>query len=247
MQSNLLLWLTVVSALLGAITHSLSADGGASILEHFGVKARLPAVFVPVMVLVAGFGSDAVDKYLAGGDVNQALAAAALAAIGSIFGAVAHHSYVNAGKGGGPSSGGGVAGAAVLVIGVALAFGTSGCGLFAQAQPYFPSSAQDQCVLDEVAVGDTNVGQILTKCGIDQTAKDDVGALIDALINALKAGKMTLPKTGEAAHTMPAYADVLRQAEVEVARARARRRDEIEIARSRSARLGYRGQLASSQ
>lgn len=90
---DLTIWLPVLAMLLGAITHSLTDDGGASIIAHFwpGSTWRLPKTFIPVMILVCGASTDALQRYLAGTDWRHALASAIMAAIATCFGAAMNH------------------------------------------------------------------------------------------------------------------------------------------------------------
>lgn len=119
---DLILWLTVVSTFLAGLTHSLSTDGSASVLAHFGVKARVPAGAVPVMILVCTLGSGVVDGYLGGADWQHAAGAALLALMGGVFGAGVNHSLANGGKGGPPAA----AGVLLLVGFVSLSACTPG-------------------------------------------------------------------------------------------------------------------------
>jgi hypothetical protein len=113
------LWLPVLAILLGAIGHSLSADGGASILVRFGIEARLPAKALPVLVLVVSVGAGVADDVLAGQDLQHAAVMSIEAAVASVFGIVTNHAQ-------------GTSGAAILlvVVGVFAGGAEEGCQLF---------------------------------------------------------------------------------------------------------------------
>lgn len=95
--TNLLLLMTFVSFACTVIAHSLSADGAASVLDHFGVEARLPKATVYVAVLVCTFGSGLVDAKLGGADWGHALFTAGSAFIASVFGAAKQHAAATKG------------------------------------------------------------------------------------------------------------------------------------------------------
>lgn len=92
---DLSLWLPVIALLLGAVFHSLSDDGGASILDHFGISWRLPAWTLPILILLTGGATDAVQSILAGTDWQKALVTAITSVIAGVFGATAQHAIVN--------------------------------------------------------------------------------------------------------------------------------------------------------
>jgi len=94
MHFDLLLWLGVSSTLLGAIGRSLSADGAASLLDHFAIAWRLPKAALAALILFCGFGSGVADSMLAGQDLQHALATAAIATVGALFGATYQHGRV---------------------------------------------------------------------------------------------------------------------------------------------------------
>lgn len=85
--TNMLLLLTVLSGLIGGVSHSLSTDGGASILDHFGIEARLPKSSVAIAVLGCTGGAALVDTLVSGSDWQHALAAAGMAFTAALFGA----------------------------------------------------------------------------------------------------------------------------------------------------------------
>lgn len=92
---NFQLWLPLLALVLGAVTHSLSDDGGASILDHFGISWRLPKWSLPVAVLVFGTGADVTDAVVGGQDWQHALVTALTVAVSTIFGATTQHALVN--------------------------------------------------------------------------------------------------------------------------------------------------------
>lgn len=92
---NFALWLPIFAAVLVALYHSLSDDGAASILDHFGIRWRLPPSALPVVILAFGVASGTVSSVVEGKDWQTALAAAVTTAIAGIFGAVTQHAIVN--------------------------------------------------------------------------------------------------------------------------------------------------------
>lgn len=110
---DLMLWLGVLSTLLGAIGRSLSADGAESLLDHFAIGWRLPKSALAALILLCGFGSGVADSMLSGQDLQHALAAAAIATVGALFGATYQHAR---------------SGAAVLLVGLAISL--SACAAF---------------------------------------------------------------------------------------------------------------------
>ncbi len=89
------LWIPVIALVLGSILHSLSDSGGASILDHFNIKWRLPTVFLPIAILGFGVASGTVDAFSAGADWKHALASAAAASLATALGATVQHGMVN--------------------------------------------------------------------------------------------------------------------------------------------------------
>lgn len=103
---DIVLWLTVASTFLAGLTHSLSIDGAGSMLAHFGIKKRIPASAVPVMILVCTLAAGVIDHRLAGADWQHAAGAALLAFSGGIFGSGVTHTIATGGKGGPPAAAG---------------------------------------------------------------------------------------------------------------------------------------------
>ena len=102
---DIVLWLTVASTFLGGLLHSLSTDGAASVLAHFGIKGRIPASILPITILVCTIVAGVIDHRLAGADWQHAAGAALLALMGGTFGAGVNHSLTS-GKGGPPAAAG---------------------------------------------------------------------------------------------------------------------------------------------
>ena len=95
MQFDLALYLPLAALILGGLYHSLSDDGAASILDHFGIAFRMPPRLLPVSILLVSVAAGIVDAKLGGADWQHALVTALSAAFAGIFGAGANHAMVN--------------------------------------------------------------------------------------------------------------------------------------------------------
>lgn len=159
--TDFLLILTVLSGLLGSIAHSLSDDGAASVLEHFGTEARLPKATVYIVVLACTFGAGTADALLGGADVAHALSTAALAFTAAVFGAAKQQTA-----------------AAKVAVVLVFAGAMSACAAFAKVEPLLPSPDQIACVLVEAEAGNDMVPDVMAKCGIDALLVHDIELLL---------------------------------------------------------------------
>lgn len=157
---NFTLWLPIFAAVLVALYHSLSDDGAASILDHFGIAFRFPPKALPVVILAFAVASGTVSSVVDGKDWQAALAAAFTTAIAGVFGAVTQHGLVNRTV---PKSAG-----ALLVAG-ALSLAIGACAAFQKALPFLPTPNQSECILVDVEAGKPAL-TIIGECGLEQDA-----------------------------------------------------------------------------
>lgn len=174
---NFTLWLPIFAAVLVALYHSLSDDGAASILDHFGITYRLPPKALPVVILVFAIASGTVSSVVDGKDWQTALAAAFTTAIAGVFGAVTQHGLVNRSI---PK-----AASALLVAGI-FAMAISACSVFQKAVPFLPTPDQMACAEVE-ADKSTPALVIITKCGF---AQDAIGFIESFLLGHKKAARL---------------------------------------------------------
>lgn len=155
--TNLLLLLTTLSFVLVSISHSLSDDGAASILNHFGILYRFPTWIVYAAVLFCTAGSAGVDNVVAGNDWQHAAIVAFGAFAASVFGAVKTQSAA-------------AVKAVALIVGTgALVVTLQACAAFQSVVPFLPTSDQLACVEVEADKA-TPALMIITKCGLAQDA-----------------------------------------------------------------------------
>ena len=163
LDPNLLLPLAAL--ILGGLFHSLSADGAASILDHFSITWRLPAKALPIVILLVSVASYTVDARTAGSDWQRALIAALTTAFAGIFGAGANHAFVS---GKGPTLPPGAGGAGAVLIGAFLAMTVSGCAWW---QANGKTVTQDALSLSQIACIEssqfTSAPEVATACSID--------------------------------------------------------------------------------
>lgn len=187
--TNLLLLLATMSFVLTSISHSLSDDGAASILNHFGIEYRFPTWLVYATTLGCTAGSAAIDNVVAGNGWQHALIVGLGALAASLFGAVKTQTAAQSAR-------------ATITMKSVLAFVGAGalaltvqaCAAFQNAAPFIPTADQIACVEVE-AEKSTPALLILNRCGLTQ----DALAFVENLLLGHKKAKATLAAERRAA------------------------------------------------
>lgn len=152
---NLPLWMPILAALFGAITHALSTDGGGNVLARLGVTWAIPKSWIGPLVVLFGAGAAVFENVANGLSWQEAAAKGAYAMLAAVFGVLT--SQHATGRNGPPPA----VAAALLVLFM------SGCALLHPAEVIVARDAE--CLVQHQNLPDE---QAFIVCGIAEAERD---------------------------------------------------------------------------